>query len=231
MCADSIVKVNIGSGFHGAPDWINLDWGILPLLSKMPWLCRLLINMRLLPKSYYRPWPSNPRLWDCRRRLPFADRSVDFIYTSHFIEHLPRYQAAKVLAECKRILRPSGVLRICIPDVKLLAERYLQGDRNFFLMLDSSNIVGERLKNLADLFTQHFYGYDSWSVPTLAQRLQHLFTRGHLWMYDYESLSALLCAAGFSIIQRCEPAHGKVPDIEYLDIHKIGSLFVEASTF
>lgn len=229
MRSDSLVKVNIGSGPHGKSDWINLDWGILPLLSKTPWLCRLLVKMRLLPESYYRPWPGNLRLVDCRKKLPFADYSVDFIYTSHFIEHLPRYQTIKLLTECKRNLRPGGVLRICIPDVKLLAEKYVQGDKNFFLKLEDSNIKNGQFENIADLFVQHFYGYDTWSRPTLRQKLQGLFIRGHLWMYDYDSLSNLLSVAGFSYIQRCGPGQGKVPDIEYLDVHKVGSLFIEAS--
>lgn len=228
MHSDKPIKVNIGSGPQGRTDWVNLDWGILPLLSKMPWLCSILAKMRLLPKTYCRLWPSNPRLWDCRKSLPFRDYSVDFIYTSHFIEHLPRYQAAKLFAECKRILRPSGVLRICVPNVRLLAEKYVQGDRDFFLTLDNSDINPGRLKDQADLLVQHFYGYDLWSEPTLVQKLQRLFIRGHLWMYDYESLSNLLYTAGFSTVERCAPAQGKVPDIDYLDIHRTGSLFVEA---
>lgn len=67
---NSFVKVNIGSGPYGKSDWINLDWRILPLLSKMSWLSYLLVKIHFLPKSYHKPWPSNPRLWDCRRKLP-----------------------------------------------------------------------------------------------------------------------------------------------------------------
>ena len=200
------------------------------MLRKIPWLSCFLVKIRLLPKSYYHSWSSNPRLYDCRKRLPFADCSVDFIYTSHFIEHLPRYQASSLLIECRRILRSSGVLRISVPDVKLLADKYINGDQEFFLKLEDPDAVSERLKNLTDLFVQNFYGYDSWSIPTWKQRLQRSFTRGHLWMYDYRSLSDLLSAAGFSIVQRCKPGQRKVPDIKYLDIHKIGSMLVEAST-
>lgn len=228
MRFDSLVKVNIGSGPHGKSDWINLDWGVLPLLSKMPWLCYILAKLHLIPKSYHKPWPSKPRLYDCRRKLPFLDNSVDYIYTSHFIEHLRRYQTIKLLAECKRILRPGGILRICVPDMKLLTQKYIQCDKNFFLMLEKSNDKENQLNNLTDLFVQHFYGYDSWSRPTLMQKTQQRFIRGHLWMYDYESLRELLDVVGFSIINRCEPGKGNVPDIEYLDIHKIGSLFIEA---
>lgn len=162
MKSKNLVKLNIGSGPIGKPDWINLDWGILPVLSKMSWATSILVKLGFLPASYNKPWPSNPRLHDCRKRLPFTDHSVDFIYTSQFIEHLPRYQAVKLLVECKRILRPSGVLRLCVPNLKLLAEKYVQGDKDFFLKLNSSDMSNRNeLKNLTDLFVQHFYGYDS----------------------------------------------------------------------
>lgn len=228
MCSDKIVKVNIGSGPHGKSDWINLDWGILAILSKMPYIRRLLVSLYLLPKNYERAWPGNLRLWNCQRRLRFSDFSVNYIYTSHFIEHLPRYKTIELLTECKRVLCPSGILRISIPDLKMLAERYVQSDSDFFSSLDDSD-AGNLLKNLGDQFAQHLYGYDCWSAPTFIQRLQRKFIRGHLWMYDYDSLSDILHNAGFSNVERCEAGEGKVPDIEYLDIHRIGSLFVEAS--
>jgi len=226
MVSNSLVKVNIGSGPYGKPDWINLDWGVLPLLSKISWITFLLIKMHLLPKSYHKSWPSNPRLWDCRRKLPFKDKSVDFIYCSHFIEHLFRYQAEILLKEFRRIIRPSGVVRICVPDIKLLAEKYISGDRDFFSKIRCEDDK-QQFESLADQFVQHFYGYDLWSEPNLMKKIQRIFIRGHFWMYDYDSLRNLLRNAGFSCTYCCKPGKGKVPDIDYLDIHKTGSLFVE----
>ena len=121
-----MVKVNLGSGPIGTPDWINLDWGILPILSKLPWLTYVLVKLRLLPVEYQKPWPSNPRLHDCRKRLPFTDQSVDYIYTSHFLEHLHRYQALELLKECKRVLKRKGILRIAVPDLEVLTKKYLE---------------------------------------------------------------------------------------------------------
>jgi hypothetical protein len=47
-------------------------------------------------------------------------------------------------------------------------------------------------------------------------------------MYDFESLNRLLKAAGFNEVTRCEAGMGRVPDIDFLDIHREQSLFVEA---
>lgn len=229
MKEEKIVKVNIGSGPHGKEDWINLDWGILPFLSKCSWLLFLLTRVNLLPKSYYRPWPSNPRLWDCRKKLPFKDKTVDFIYTSHFLEHLPRYQAIKLLKECRRVLREDGILRVSVPDVKILTEKYLRNDIVFFRNMTVADLPESRLNTIGDLFVHHFYGYDIWNEPGFLQKIQRKFIRSHLWMYDFASLAEIMKVAGFNNIRQCVATEGNLPDIDFLDIHKENSLFVEAS--
>ena len=226
MSNAKVLKVNIGTGPHGKPDWINLDWGVLPLLSKLRWLRRLLIGLRLLPASYETDWPSQPRLRDCRKGLPFADGSIDFLYTSHFLEHLPRWQATKLLRDCWRILRPDGVLRISVPDLRLLAEKYVQRDQQYYAQVQPPNV--DAAWTIADSFGAGFYGHDTWTQPSWTARLREKFIRGHLWMYDFESLSRLLTAAGFKEVIRCEAGVGRVPDLDFLDIHREQSLYVEA---
>lgn len=221
-----IIKINIGCGPHSRADWINLDWGILPFLSRLPRLIKLLIKVHLLPKNYSYPWLNTPRLYDCRKRLPFLDTSVDFIYTSHFLEHLPRYQTIMLLKECRRILRRGGILRVSVPDLKLVAEKYVKNDINFFINLVKSDNPG--LNNITDLFVIHFYGFDIWSKPDFLRRVRNSFIRGHLWMYDYDSLKEILESVGFTNIKRCNPGSGEVPDIEFLDIHRENSLYIEA---
>lgn len=229
MRSDNLIKVNLGSGPTGKSDWINLDWGILPLLSKMSWISHVLVKLGLLSKNYLTPWPKNLKLYDCRKRLPFTDKSVDFIYTSHFLEHLYRYQAIELLRECKRILKPEGVIRIVVPDLAILAQKYVNRDRLFYKRLYQNSEVKEQASgNIADQLVQNFYGYDSWSKPNLIQKIQRLFIRGHLWMYDFESLNSILNMVGFQKTKMCKPGIGQVPDNDNLDIHKIGSLIIEA---
>jgi predicted SAM-dependent methyltransferase len=52
-------------------------------------------------------------------QLQFDDNSFDFIYSEHFFEHLFADEAIALLAECHRILKPKGVIRIVVPDADL----------------------------------------------------------------------------------------------------------------
>lgn len=50
---------------------------------------------------------------DLREGLPFADASVDRIFTVHVLEHLIDY--LPLVDECHRVLRPGGILHILAP--------------------------------------------------------------------------------------------------------------------
>jgi predicted SAM-dependent methyltransferase len=49
-------------------------------------------------------------------RFPFPDNSVDFIYSSHFLEHFQTSEIKSILIECYRILKSGGKIRTCVPD-------------------------------------------------------------------------------------------------------------------
>jgi SAM-dependent methyltransferase len=69
---------------------------------------------------------------DAARGLPFADGTFDVVYHSHVLEHLPRRAAGPFLAECVRVLRPGGTMRVVVPDLEAMAREYLaalQGTR------------------------------------------------------------------------------------------------------
>lgn len=59
--------------------------------------------------------------YDIRQdNVPYEDNSVDNIYCSHVIEHIEEEYVIKLIKECFRVLKPSGVLRISCPDGKFL---------------------------------------------------------------------------------------------------------------
>ncbi|MCB1236110.1 MAG: class I SAM-dependent methyltransferase [Verrucomicrobiae bacterium] len=52
-------------------------------------------------------------------RLDFEDDAFGFVLSEHFFEHLFLDEAAALFAECHRVLRPGGVLRVSVPDADL----------------------------------------------------------------------------------------------------------------
>jgi predicted SAM-dependent methyltransferase len=54
---------------------------------------------------------------DVRDLSAFGDGTVEEIYASHVLEHLPFTAAGEALDEWHRALRPGGRLRVAVPDI------------------------------------------------------------------------------------------------------------------
>jgi SAM-dependent methyltransferase len=227
------LKVNVGCGASGRADWINLDWGILAILHRAPLAERALLALKLFPGAFNVAWPENLRLHNCAKKpLPFADGSVDFIYTSHFLEHLKLYDAERAVRDYCRALRPGGRIRIVVPDLEEIARKYVTRDRG--QMLGDPDLANDLSRTEpgavpSDFVNYHFYHVYNMKPPSLVDRLQAPFIRPHQWMYDFDSMRALLESAGFSKVVRCEFGVGDVPDARELDTHPHDSLHVEAT--
>lgn len=228
-CVEGHVKVNLGCGPVGKDDWINVDYGVLALLGKYPLLKRISVGIRIFPKEYAKwEWPKNLVIHDCRKKLPFKDGTVDYVYTSHLIEHFPRYDAIRILKECLRILKFGGYIRVVVPDLEHLAKKYVERDRDFFVEHSSMKDVQDAC--LSDLFLSYFYPPKNREpINSSLGKLYEKFTRWHLWQYDSNSLSFLLRNCGFCEIEQRKYREGNVPDIEFLDRFPNESLFVEAT--
>src|SRR5687768_10516401 len=81
-------KLHIGSGTVSLPGWVNIDHQQLEGVD---------------------------RVLDVRKGLPFEQ--VSAIFAEHFIEHLTLREAEAFLRECRRVLSPSGVLRMSTPNL------------------------------------------------------------------------------------------------------------------
>jgi len=97
--AADAVLVNVGCGDQPLPGFVNLDLGRDA-------------DLKL----------------DVRGGLPFADGTVDGIHSEHFIEHLTQGELAAFLRECRRALRPGGVVRVATPDLAEIVRCYLDPD-------------------------------------------------------------------------------------------------------
>lgn len=58
--------------------------------------------------------------------IPFESGKFDLVYHSHVLEHFPKEDGEKFIAECHRILKPGGVIRIALPNLETIAKEYLK---------------------------------------------------------------------------------------------------------
>jgi hypothetical protein len=154
----------------------------------------------------------NVRFANAAARIPCAAGSVVAVYSSHMIEHLDRGEARAFLAEVRRVLSPSGVVRIAAPDLSLLIREYgLTGDADEFV-----TGIHMGLNRPAG-----FRGRARWAV---------VGPRHHLWMYDGESLTRLLLATGFKDAAIMPPGSTMIADPGQLDLSERASesVYVEA---
>ena len=147
------LMLHLGAGSNMIPGWVNVD------------ACRS---------------PGIDYVVDLRRRLPFQDNSVKYIFSEHVFEHFDYYEELPTLLnECFRILEIGGIMRVVVPDAEKCVEYYCSKDKDFFSFL-------------------------SWPVYTPMEGLALVFTaRGfHKFGYDYETLCLALGNAGFNEIYK-----------------------------
>ncbi|MEP7375337.1 MAG: methyltransferase domain-containing protein [Chitinophagaceae bacterium] len=58
--------------------------------------------------------------------IPFETGRFDLVYHSHVLEHFAKADGEKFIAECYRILKPGGVIRIALPNLEVIAKEYLK---------------------------------------------------------------------------------------------------------
>ncbi len=201
-----MVKINLGSGPSGVSGWRNFDWGLLPMIGKYN-LLSIFVRLGLLKESYLVKWPEI-ELVDIRKKLPLDNKSVNFVYCSHVLEHFEREETAAILKEVKRILKKNGRIRIVLPDLEKIYKKYINSEK------------------INDVLA----GYPKSEYSGMLGNIKRHFVRPHLWMYTYSTFKKMLQESGFKNIKKSAFKKGDFPDIDKLDldIHEDLSFYVEA---
>lgn len=210
------LRINIGCGSTPTKGYVNFDNSLTVRAARVPGLPSLLGRAGLLGEHQLRfasvARDGGIRWADASHRIPLPDGSVAVAYSSHMLEHLPRSHADSFLREVRRVLAPSGVLRLGVPDLGLLLRVYQEkGDADAF-------VAGSLLADDAIV---------SWKDV-----LRHLVVgaRHHAWMYDARSLMKLLDKHGFRDVVELPAGQTTIPDPGDLDLRERAAetVYVEA---
>lgn len=199
--------LNVACGTKMHPGWNNLDFSPYTRLAARPWLVGLLRAVGFLSElRQQRLAAVDPEVicWDLRRGIPFPDDRFHVVYSSHFVEHLDRAAVPVHLRECRRVLKPGGVLRVVVPDLERSARAYVDALNR----LESGEAAAEGVRAQAVLeFFDQMVRRESTGANEQKGWVRRIerFVRGgadrtgeqHRWMYDRFSLAAALAAVGF----------------------------------
>jgi SAM-dependent methyltransferase len=155
------VKVNIGSYLVVQEGWINVEGTIHAFLAgKGSWVAKWMYRFSkarevVRTEGDYVAILKNHKFvhHDLQYGLPFFDNSVDFLYSSHVLEHLYPNVAELLLREAHRVLRPGGTIRVCVPDLEYAFALCRAGRKQQALAYFFQDA------NVAD-FHRHKYMYD-----------------------------------------------------------------------
>lgn len=173
--------VNLGCGYRPMKGWVNVDRARGPEVQVV---------------------------WNLANGLPFPDSSCSAVFSEHFIEHVTKEDAARLLSECHRVLKANGVLRVSTPDAELFLRSYA-GDQKFLAHPSFSQAIDTPVDRVNYMMRE--YGL-------------------HLWSYDEELLTLMLKRAGFKAIigQRFGISlHPRMNKIDFAD-REFESLYLEA---
>lgn len=209
-------KLHLGCGVNTPDGWLNVDGSWNAWLAKHDLLWRLAKSLRLLPNELLDlSWSRDIIVHDVRNKLPFEDNSMDAIYASHLLEHLYLEEAKRMLKECHRVLSPSGVLRMVVPDLKSIVMEYMDINNNGSAM-DDDYIRADQL-NYRLLLRQ--------PSPVNGNLFYRIYTHlndfhTHKWMYDAESLIYYFSWAGLTDVKEMQFNQSRIVNINKIELEE-----------
>jgi predicted SAM-dependent methyltransferase len=150
--------------------------------------------------------------WNICNDLPIKDQWIGGVFSEHCIEHISFDSFCFVARELHRIMKKGSYLRIVVPDGELYMRNY-----NLHLTGQSVEMPYHATDAIQGIYTP---------IMSINRIMRE---HGHCFIYDYETLSAVLAKAGFSEIRRQQYRTGADPKL-LLDSssRNVESVYVEA---
>jgi predicted SAM-dependent methyltransferase len=184
--------VNLGAGDTGRSGWVNVDT----------------VNHQGINCVY-----------DCRKHLPFPDKSVKGVFCEHFLEHIDYTEEIPYfLTECHRVLQAGGVCRIIVPDAELYLRAYSEGG-------------WAELSRIRQLDSEQRDITFKCKLNVKMELINVVFRQGHehKFAYDFEALEFILLRFGFNQVIKQEFGRSIMEELCIDQPHRASeSLYVDA---
>jgi len=190
-----MLKLNLGCGPQVVDGWVNVDYALGARLAAIPVLSTALRRL----KVFRLEWDPSIRIHDLTKPLPWQDGTVDVCYTSHTVEHMSRAQGAALVREAFRVLRPGGVLRVIVPDLRPILDRYRDGRVSADQVVEQLGLAVDRAMGEGSLYDKELVEFP------------------HKCMYDPPTMIRLLQSAGFDAQARA-PFESEIDDIRAIEV-------------
>jgi predicted SAM-dependent methyltransferase len=181
LARTTIRKLQIGAGPTKAGDWLTTD-----------------ILAKLRKKTVY---------LDAIETYPIPTGTIDYVFSEHMIEHISYMQGKKMLAECARVLKPGGKIRLATPDLSRLLglmQPTIDDTAQAYITWASGEFLDPRTPVAAiHVLNNQFRNY------------------GHQFLYDEACLRDALAEAGFSNIERHPMGVSNDPHLHDAEKHGI----------
>jgi ubiquinone/menaquinone biosynthesis C-methylase UbiE len=140
---------------------------------------------------------------------PYEDNSVDIIYTSHALEHLPWDRIDLVLKDCFRVLKPEGLFRIVLPDVDTMWKVLQSGSKSLLQKNNSSYYCGSGAgKFTVEQCIFELFGYTTDGKHFLSPRCMHTA------FFTPSIIGIMLRAAGFKKVETWDFCKSNLKELE-----------------
>ncbi len=156
--------------------------------------------------------PGLDMVHDVTKGLPFQSETIGGIFTEHCMEHIALAQFVGIAKEFHRVLMPDRIARIVVPDGRIYIDHYLEAQSGNPVNMPGHDEDG---------------GYPFYTPMMSVNRIMR--AHGHQFIYDFETMKAILLHAGFrEVTQRQFRVGGDPKLLVDLEFRKPESLYVEA---
>lgn len=174
------MKLNLGCGSQVPDGWINVDYAVGARFAKFPFFRQLNRKLGLFDLD----WNKKIYIHNLKEKFPWADCTIDVVYSSHTLEHFSKEDGRRFLAECHRVLQKNGIIRLVVPDLRCIVVEYMEGQIRADEFVEKLGVLYETNDNM------------------LKNRLSPLIQFPHKCMYDIPRLLEILREIGFKVSNR-----------------------------